>query len=186
MLDILAASIKEGSIITNQRDSLLFLEKRINPNFMNSGAAENKRKHFLANILKDYLLPHSGSNYYTKAYFIGHMVKELLTTFINNSPSTDRDSYLYKRVDISGFLMSAIFRDLFFRVKNKLMETLNIFYTTKEGENQNIYWNQYSNQSESSLLEKNFRIYNIISSAIDDVDGGLPISTLVDQSITYY
>ena len=183
MLDILAASIKEGSIITNQRDSLLFLEKRINPNFMNSGAAENKRKHFLANILKDYLLPHAGSNYYTKAYFIGHMVKELLIKFINNAPSTDRDSYLYKRVDISGFLMSAIFRDLFFRVKNKLMETLNIFYTTKEGENQNIYWNQYSNQSESSLLEKNFRIYNIISSAIDDVDGGLPISTLVDQSI---
>ena len=130
-MELLKPSINEGSIINNQTDALDFIESKISSNFMTPNTAAIKRKHFLASILKDYLVPHTGTNYYKKAYFLGHMVRELLVNLINNSPSTDRDSYIYKRVDISGFLISAIFRDLYFRVKNKLSENLNIFYNTK-------------------------------------------------------
>ena len=82
------------------------------------------------------------------------MVRELLVNLINNRPSTDRDSYIYKRVDISGFLISAIFRDLYFRVKNKLSENLNIFYNTKESENPGAYWNIFINQEEEDIKKE--------------------------------
>ena len=33
---------------------------------------------FLLPYLKDHLFPHSGNNSYTKAYYIGYLIKELL------------------------------------------------------------------------------------------------------------
>ena len=182
IMELLKPSINEGSIINNQTDALDFLERKISSNFMTPNTAAIKRKHFLASILKDYLVPHTGTNYYKKAYFLGHMVRELLVNLINNSPSTDRDSYIYKRVDISGFLISAIFRDLYFRVKNKLSENLNIFYNTKESENPGAYWNIFINQEEEDIKKRNYRFFNIIGESNDE-HGGLPVNKLIDQSI---
>ena len=182
IMEMLKPSILEGSIISNQQDALSFIESKISSNFMAANTAAIKRKHFLASILKDYLVPHTGTNYYRKAYFLGNMVKELLVNLINNNPSTDRDSYIYKRVDISGFLISAIFRDLYFRIKNKLSENLNIFYNTKESENPGAYWNIFLNQDEEDVTKRNYRFFNILGENNDD-DGGLSINKLIDQTI---
>lgn len=182
IMEILKPSISEGSIINNQQDALSFIESKISSNFMTPNTAAIKRKHFLASILKDYLVPHTGTNYYRKAFFLGHMVREIIVSLINNSPATDRDSYIYKRVDISGFLISAIFRDLYFRVKNKLSENLNIFYNTKESENPGSYWNIFINQDEEDISKRNYRFYNILGETNDE-HGGLPVNKLIDQSI---
>ena len=62
------------------------------------------------NILINYLLPHIGEmNFKAKAYFIGHMVFELLKVIHKDEKVTDRDSYKYKRVDSTGYLMKQLF-----------------------------------------------------------------------------
>ena len=182
MLDILKPSVHEGSIINNQKDAITFLKSKISSNYMTKNTAALKQEYFLASILKDYLVPHVGTNYYKKAFFLGHMVNELITKTINNGNSTDRDSYMFKRVDISGFLMSAIFRDLYFRVKNKLSENLNIFYNTLDTQNSGNYWQRYANEDEADVAKRNYRLYNILSEVEDD-NSGLLVSKLIDQSI---
>jgi DNA-directed RNA polymerase II subunit RPB2 len=62
------------------------------------------------NVLINYLLPHVGEmNFKSKAYFIGHMIFELLKVIHKDEKVTDRDSYKYKRVDSTGYLMKELF-----------------------------------------------------------------------------
>jgi DNA-directed RNA polymerase II subunit RPB2 len=62
------------------------------------------------NILTNYLLPHVGEmNFKSKAYFVGHMVFEMLKVIHDDEKVTDRDSFKYKRVDTSGYLIKELF-----------------------------------------------------------------------------
>ena len=62
------------------------------------------------NVLINYLLPHVGEmNFKSKAYFIGHMIFELLKVIHKDEKVTDRDSFKYKRVDSTGYLMKELF-----------------------------------------------------------------------------
>ena len=65
-------------------------------------------------ILTDYFLPHIGeTNYLEKAYFLGYMVKRLLTAYLGMEPPIDRDSFRYKRVELVGTLMNELFRTFY-------------------------------------------------------------------------
>lgn len=63
-------------------------------------------------ILSDFLLPHIGvTNYKSKAYFLGYMILELLKVILGEKLPTDRDHYMYKRVETSGNLMKQLFSE---------------------------------------------------------------------------
>ena len=82
------------------------------------------------------------------------------------SDVTDKDNYMFKRIDLSGFLIGTIFRDLYFRYKNNVEYTLNQEfsklqqYTQENSEitintllNQNNIWNIFS----QSWMNEGFR-----------------------------
>ena len=65
-------------------------------------------------ILCDFLLPQIGEmNFTNKAYFIGHMVFNLIKTSIGLIPPTDRDSFKYKRVELPGNLIYDLFKEYY-------------------------------------------------------------------------
>ena len=65
-------------------------------------------------ILSNYFLPHIGEmNFLDKAYFLGHMVKELLKVYTKNTKPTDRDSFKFKRVELTGSLMYDLFKEYY-------------------------------------------------------------------------
>ena len=104
----------------------------------------------------------------------------MLTHLKHKSP-TDRDSYIYKRV-ISGFLLSAIFRDLYFRIKTKMTEDLNKLYNNHDIKNEGFYWNNFNpSYFKEKLGFKNYRFYNIIADRGDDSGGGLPTRLLIPK-----
>jgi len=59
------------------------------------------------------LFPHVGESPIKKAYFLGYMVNKMLNTHLENIEYDDRDSFLNKRVETSGELMSQLFRSYF-------------------------------------------------------------------------
>ena len=62
----------------------------------------------------NFFLPHIGEdNFIDKAYFIGFMVNKLLHVFIGKEDPTDRDSFKFKRVEVSGSLIYDLFREYF-------------------------------------------------------------------------
>ena len=179
IIEFLEPTIKEGILINNQKDALRYLESIISTNFMTPSIDKNTRLNYLLHILRDYFLPHCGTNNYEKAYYLGYMIGELIYTRLNLRKKTDRDSYIYKRVDTSGFLISAIFRDLYFRVKNKMIENINIAYSSKDDVNSGMYWQIYTTS------EDNYKDYNFLKLiAYDDEENGIKtISDVFEESI---
>uniref|UniRef100_A0A6C0IDZ4 DNA-directed RNA polymerase n=1 Tax=viral metagenome TaxID=1070528 RepID=A0A6C0IDZ4_9ZZZZ len=77
-----------------------------------------ERKLFYAHqILHNELLPHLGitSSRLQKGYFLGHMLSKLVLTFTGKRTMDDRDHINNKRVEVSGHLLSELFRTLFKR-----------------------------------------------------------------------
>ena len=70
------------------------------------------------------LFPHLGNNLKKKAYFLGHMTKKLLKTFIGVQPYDNRDSFLNKKVESSGELLAQLFRSYFTKFINDIKLSL--------------------------------------------------------------
>ena len=90
-------------------------------------------------ILTNYLLPHIGEmNFKDKAYFIGYMVKQLLSVYTKEIKATDRDNFKFKRVELTGHLMYDLFKE-YYKVQQRQIY-LNIDQTYYE--NQGLYNNK--------------------------------------------
>lgn len=83
-------------------------------------------------ILYHYFIPHMGTLFPQKAIYLGVMAKSICDLSLDLVPTTSKDDYRYKRVDISGFLVGTLFRDLYFRLKNSIIEQVNIYYSHLE------------------------------------------------------
>ena len=73
----------------------------------------------------DYFLPHVGTeNFIDKAYFLGHMVYKLLRVYSNIDQPTDRDNFMYKRVELSGTLIYQLFREYYLIFKKEVEQKI--------------------------------------------------------------
>ena len=113
ILDILYYSILDSKYINNENLAVDFISK-------DSSSFESK---FF--IYKNFI-PHVGyDDKISKAHFLAYMTRELILTKLNYMKPTNKDSFIHKRIDISGFLVGTIFRDLYFRIVNKIKENVN-------------------------------------------------------------
>ena len=76
---------------------------------------ENRIK-IIKDILKKDFLPHVGTSFKKKALYLGYMVSKLIKCSLNILPLDDRDSYINKRVDTPGIMMSNLFRQYYGKV----------------------------------------------------------------------
>jgi DNA-directed RNA polymerase II subunit RPB2 len=74
---------------------------------------------FTLDILSNDLLPHCATKQ-QKLYFLGYMTNKLLQAHFKWIVQDDRDSYLNKRVDLTGTLLNNLFRNYF----NKLVKDM--------------------------------------------------------------
>lgn len=127
-------SVKEGMYIVSQADAFRYIYRCLFSAFIETDMVdvsfENHTRHnftFVKHILQDYFIPHV-SSFEDKAVYLGYMVRELLGASTGQLPLTSRDSMNAKRVDVSGFLLGKLLRDLYFRVRNHMKERINILY----------------------------------------------------------
>ena len=133
VMDILQVSINElyeRKPIFSQHDALQELSTYINVPNKNVLPPEDMKLIMLQDILRNYFIPHLGKTPKEKSVFLSHMVKELILVKLGIRQITDKDNFMNKRVDTSGYLIGTIFRDLYFRVKNNLRDTLNRSYSS--------------------------------------------------------
>lgn len=103
VVEFLRYSILHGVSIRTQKDAMMYLT-----NFV-----EYKNIDKLKYIMINDLFPNVGHEFSSKALFLGHIVSKLINVCLRVTKESDRDSYLFKRVDISGFLMANLFRDYY-------------------------------------------------------------------------
>ena len=112
MLQALQASI----IDSNKYITSFVMYTPIN---MDKETGAKKKHEFTLEILHNDLFPHC-HNMIQKIYFLGYMTNRLLIASFEITKQDDRDSYLNKRVDLTGTLLNNLYRNYF----NKLVKDM--------------------------------------------------------------
>ena len=91
-----------------------------------------------------------------KSKYLGHLIKQFINSCLNISDVSDRDSYTYKRVDISGYLLSQLFYESYTKLSKFIRDNLDRTYNYGA-------WKSYNNYD--YFINDN-NIYRIIPSLI--------------------
>ena len=88
-----------------------------------------RKKGYIKDILEKDLLPHVGKDRISKLFYLGYMVLNLLKCYCGLREYDDRDSYTNKRIELSGILLSNLFRQYWSKsvkdMRNSIMKELN-------------------------------------------------------------
>ena len=119
IIDFFRYSIVQGlSDITNQEEAFTYLT-----NFV-----EYKNVDKVRHVLIYDLFPNVGHSFKNKALFLGHILRKLIKVALGAAKESDRDSYIFKRVDVSGFLIGNLFRDYYNQFRNTIRNKLDNEY----------------------------------------------------------
>jgi len=121
ILNALQGSIVEANKYITQEDAIKHITTHVayTPMNMDRETGQAKKRDFANEVLSNDLFPHCKTPE-QKIYMLGYMAKKLIQTSLGWLPSDDRDSYINKRIDLTGTLLNNLFRNYF----NKLVKEM--------------------------------------------------------------
>jgi len=121
ILEFLNASIIESNSCMTKEDALKRITSYVafTPINMDKEQGSKKKRDFTLDVLNNDMFPHCKTPQ-QKIYFLGYMVNRLIQTALGWVKPSDRDSYVNKRIDMTGTLLNNLFRNYF----NKLVKEM--------------------------------------------------------------
>jgi len=121
LLQCLQASMIDANKYMTQEDAIRHITASVayTPINMDKETGMRKKREFTIEVLDNDLFPHCQS-LQQKLYLLGYMAKKLLQTSLGWIPPDDRDSYINKRIELTGTLLNNLFRNYF----NKLVKEM--------------------------------------------------------------
>lgn len=121
MLENLQASIIESNKYMTYDDAVRFIMGHVSytPINMDKETGAMKKYQFTLDVLQNDLFPHC-KTLQQKIYFLGYMANKLMQVSFEWIKGDDRDSYLNKRIDLTGTSLNNLFRNHF----NKLVKDM--------------------------------------------------------------
>ena len=111
MMELLLPSLEEASPIQNVNVALEYISNYVSiPLKTKSANLTQYKLAFVQNLLLNDFLPHVGDDANKKAYFLGYMTHRLINVILGRQNYDDRDSFMNKRVETTGELMSELFK----------------------------------------------------------------------------
>jgi DNA-directed RNA polymerase II subunit RPB2 len=120
-VDALRGSVYEANDYVTQEAAMEHVTDQVvfTPMNMDKEAGARRKREFAEDVLANDLFPHCNARE-EKTYFLGYMALRLLRCFLGVDSADDRDSYLNKRLDLTGSLLNNLFRNYF----NKLVKDM--------------------------------------------------------------
>lgn len=117
ILMALRASIIDANTVLTHEDAMRQITSIVmyTPMNMDKETGAKKKRDFATEILNSDLFPHCKTPT-QKIYFLGYMVTRLIKCSLGISKQDDRDSYMNKRIDLTGTLLNNLFRNYFNKV----------------------------------------------------------------------
>jgi DNA-directed RNA polymerase II subunit RPB2 len=117
----LQASAIDANKYMTQQDAFNHIATYVayTPINMDKETGQRKKREFAADVLDHDLFPHC-KTLQQKLYLIGYMAHKLIQTSLGYIPASDRDSYVNKRIELTGTLLNNLFRNYF----NKLVKEM--------------------------------------------------------------
>ena len=121
MLDNLQASIIEANKHLTKEECIRYITSYViyTPINMDKETGMRKKHEFTMDVLQNDLFPHCHT-ISQKIYFLGYMANKLQKANFDLIKADDRDSYINKRVDLTGASLNNLFRNYF----NKLVKDM--------------------------------------------------------------
>ena len=121
LVQCLQASIIDANKYLTQEDAIKHITASVayTPINMDKETGQRKKLEFTMEVLENDLFPHCHTTQ-QKLYLVGYMAKKLLQTSLKWIPPDDRDSYVNKRIELTGTLLNNLFRNYF----NKLVKEM--------------------------------------------------------------
>ena len=121
LMDVLYETIINTGPIYTQRDAFDYIatltKGQIVAGKVKKGeSAKEEREiceHNIYSVFSSMIFCHMWVTVVEKAYYLGYMTNQLLKLYLGLIPETDRDNLMYKRVNLSGTLMSNLFSDYY-------------------------------------------------------------------------
>ena len=121
ILENLQASIIEANKYITYDEAIKYITNYVSytPINMDKETGALKKHQFTLEVLQNDLFPHC-QNVQQKIYLLGYMANKLSRAKFELIPGDDRDSYLNKRIDLTGTSLNNLFRNYF----NKLVKDM--------------------------------------------------------------
>jgi len=121
LLEALQASVIESNKHITQEECIKYITSHVmyTPINMDKETGAKKKHEFTLDILSNDLFPHCHTAS-QKVYFLGYMANKLLMASFEIIKQDDRDSYVNKRIDLTGTLLNNLYRNYF----NKLVKDM--------------------------------------------------------------
>jgi DNA-directed RNA polymerase II subunit RPB2 len=173
MIKGLQASIIDANEFMTQQDCIKYITSYVmyTPINMDKETGIKKKYDFTLDILANDLFPHC-NNAIQKIYFLGYMANKILQASFEWTKQDDRDSYLNKRVDLTGTLLNNLFRNYFNKLvkdmEKQIIKEINTGSWKSTDDYQNII-----NQTNIYKIIKSTTIENGIKRALSTGDFGI-------------
>ena len=121
MLQHLQASIIDSNEYLTQEDAIQYITNYAiyTPINMDRETGIQKKREFTLDIIENDIFPHCKTKS-QKIFLLGYMTAKLLSASLGWRDADDRDSYLNKRIELTGTLLNNLFRNYF----NKLVKEM--------------------------------------------------------------
>ena len=121
LIQYLKTSIEEANECLTKEDAIRVIVSNVmfTPINMDKETGIIKKREFAIEVINNDLFPHC-KNLDEKIYFLGYMTNKLIKCSLGWTKTDDRDSYINKRIDLTGMLLNNLYRNYF----NKLVKDL--------------------------------------------------------------
>ena len=103
--------------VYTQEEALNYLKWRVKYNTIDH----------VKNILTSDVFPNI-AKFENKGKYLGYLIKQMINVVLDIMPQSDRDSYIYKRVDISGFLLAELFHESYMKLRKFIRDKMDSMY----------------------------------------------------------
>ena len=124
VMEIIESSIDDSINIKTQEDALEFISNNLT-NIPRDAKNKEKIYEYVNYLLTNEYMPHVGESYIKKGLYTGYLVLKLIECSLGKKDCDDRDSYLNKRIDGTGALLGALFRQYYTKMMKELKTSCN-------------------------------------------------------------
>lgn len=173
VLNSLQGSIVDANEVLTQEDSIKYLMQHVmyTPFGMDKESGLKKKREFTLSILTDDLFPHC-HNQVQKIHFLGLMTSKLIKCSLNWTSTADRDSYINKRIDLTGTLLNNLFRNYFNKLVKDMQKQIVREINNGSWKSTNDYINIINNTNIYKII-KSTTIENGLKRALSTGDFGI-------------
>ena len=144
LIDLFIPSVHDAGNIFTQQAAISFI----------GSLTKGKTKYHVLQILMNYFLPHIGElNFKNKALYLGYIVKRILNVYTGQEKPTDRDSYEFKRISVSGKLIHDLFGEYYKLQHDNIYLAMDRKYLYRESRE------SYQGLDFINLFNKNFELF---------------------------